>query len=504
MIKPAALTLKSCKKTPVQEDKPTVKRKLQGCDALGGFGLSTYCDGPKHRELLTYQAAADLLSCALDILPTTKVGVSVISAPDEEYAELFKTCSRAHFFELNLKYAFRLRTDERISWIQLLKEKWPTILKEIERFCEAIPDKPLLIKLSRELTWLPATAEFEEVLTLLNKHGKAGLIVANSLKTNMPPIIEAGSKVEMEGGVVCGEHLFVSTVNMIRGLGDACRAHSIPIVASGGMVREEQILEAFRVGASGVQLCTAFDYFGLEYYETLRSSMRARIHLQALNSFEQYQQNLPSMSISAIYAPVILYFPRFWSEELQSSILDDIEKSTRMDVIALSAFSLVQEWRERLRARFERNRGLRLFLPNTEIGIFDSVQASWGHLPPSIKFLKERVSAAREIVETLWKETATARQTLIGESPGTTEATFEVIEHDQCPFYSAYCFDGKVYMAPYPFVWEPNMDVPVYVHFGNSGEYKRITEDLLRIRGKVITTRLRTTQERGTPDTVTT
>src|ERR1041384_8278176 len=60
---PAALTLKTCTKNPKKEDeKKTTRYRL--ADSLDRFGKSTYCDGPKHKELLSYDAAIALLKSA--------------------------------------------------------------------------------------------------------------------------------------------------------------------------------------------------------------------------------------------------------------------------------------------------------------------------------------------------------------------------------------------------------------------------------------------------------
>src|ERR1035441_1983985 len=51
-IAPAALTLKTSKRTEVVEEKQLVRYQLL---PLQRYGRSLYCDGPKHLELLTYK-----------------------------------------------------------------------------------------------------------------------------------------------------------------------------------------------------------------------------------------------------------------------------------------------------------------------------------------------------------------------------------------------------------------------------------------------------------------
>src|ERR1051325_4132335 len=74
---PAAVTLKSCTKNPEREKKQQIHFRL--FPALQRFGRSTYCDGPKQIELLSYEVAAELLDYAKENLPNTKVGLSVLA-----------------------------------------------------------------------------------------------------------------------------------------------------------------------------------------------------------------------------------------------------------------------------------------------------------------------------------------------------------------------------------------------------------------------------------------
>src|SRR5688572_26948647 len=70
-IDPAALTLKTCTKEPEQEDKKSLRRTL--LPGLVRYGKSYYCDGPKHEELLSYEAENSLLKIAKEVLPNTLI-----------------------------------------------------------------------------------------------------------------------------------------------------------------------------------------------------------------------------------------------------------------------------------------------------------------------------------------------------------------------------------------------------------------------------------------------
>src|SRR5207247_9972044 len=178
---------------------------------------------------------------------------------------------------------------------------------ESKRFCDAFLGSAIFVKIPRELQWLPRTAEAAALLGVLEKHGRAGLILTNSLKLDIAPFIHEGQEQILSGGVLCGEALFDGTIEMITGLRSECARRGIPIVASAGMIDEQHLLHAFRAGATATQLCTTFDYNRRGFYETLRSALTARIYMQGLKTFEEFRNRLPELGIAAIQQEPILY-----------------------------------------------------------------------------------------------------------------------------------------------------------------------------------------------------
>jgi dihydroorotate dehydrogenase len=478
-INPAALTLKTSKRTVVPEDKRSVRRTLY--PAISRYGKSYYCDGPKQEELLTYEAAVDLLRFAKETLPNSLVGVSVISGGDEDYARFQEATAVADFCELNLKYSFRVpRGDADASYLAGAAEHFERVIAEVSRFAEAMRDRPVFIKVPRELQWLPGTREAAALLDVLVRHGRAGLILTNSLKMNLAPFIHEGQEQTLAGGVLCGEALFDGTIEMISGLRPECDRRGIPIIASAGMVNEQHLLHAFRAGAQAVQLCTTFDYNRRGYYETLRSALTARIYMQGLKSFEEFRERLPELGIAAIQQEPISYFERFWATETQTNIRDDIRRSEVMDVVVMSGATLFEQWKDVLRQRFAKNLGLRLLLPNVGTETYAVIQRAWGVTHEAqIAARKSRVVEARQKYEQLWEETRAERARAIG--PGETEAKLEIVPHDQIPFYSCYIFDDNAYVSPYPFV-RAGGEVPVYVFFRSSKEYERLISEVAQLR----------------------
>lgn len=95
-ILPAALTLKTAHKAPIEnEEKKSIRRKT--IEFMGRLSRSYYCDGPKQKELITYERAADLLKYARQRLPETQLGISVICSAAQDYSELRQLCPDTDF-----------------------------------------------------------------------------------------------------------------------------------------------------------------------------------------------------------------------------------------------------------------------------------------------------------------------------------------------------------------------------------------------------------------------
>lgn len=482
-IKPAALTLKTSHKSPPQEVKhPDSVRQITAA-MLPRFGRSLYCDGVKQKELLTYEATAKLLACARESLPDTLVGISVVSGPEQDYSELRETCKDASFCELNLKYGFRLAKDGQTDYLSTAVGRFAEVLEDIERFLKSFHGVPVFIKIPREMTWLPGTKQLKELLALLSAHKQAGLIVANSRKLDVPEFIYQGREVTLCGGVMCGETLFDQTVELVRAFSSACAEARIPIIATGGVIDPEQSLTVLRAGATCVQLCTAFAYNGFNYYETLCWNLQSRVEQRGLRDLSGYVSRLRSEGVAGIYTMPFMYLEEFWSDETQRRIKADISRSRRMDVFVMSGRTLVERWHDQLKRRFEKNLGANVFLPDVEAGVFESIQRSWGWADAAeLQVRKDRVRKATELIKQLWSDTASPRLAT-AKQESTKESAFELLLYQQCPFYSFYLFDDKVYIAPYPLSNPGQLESPVYVFFAGSREYLRLEQELQRLKG---------------------
>jgi len=472
-IEPAALTLKTAHKAPIEDSKAKSIRSKTS-EFLNRFSRSYYCDGPKTKELLTYERTAELLKYARKKLPKTKLGISVICNAEQDYEQLRALCQEADYCELNLKYIFRF-SEKEAAFFQLAAKRFEELLVQVEQFTQAFKGLPVFIKISRELAWLPGTKELEQLLEILSKHGRAGLIVANSLKLDIPEFISDGQERILKNGVICGESLFDQTIALIQSFRASCDKKEIPIVDTGGMIDPEHALMALRAGASAVQLCTAFDYYRPNYYNTLCWNLQNRIELLGLRSFSEFLSRLRKDSVATIYNMPFMYFDRFWSTDIQRRLQKDVRDSVRMDVFVMSGKSIVEEWEDALKFRFGKNLGMQILLPNPEGQTFEWIQKAWGLSEDELKVRKGRVKEARSTFEKLWKETDEARAKNIAE--GEKQADFQVSWTDKCPFYSFYLFDDKVCVAPYPFIRPGEPNIPVYIFFAGSQEYDRIKNE---------------------------
>jgi dihydroorotate dehydrogenase len=474
-IRPAALTLKTSCKAPI-EVKETKQIRRKTTEFMTRFSRSYYCDGPKTKELITYERTAELLKYAREKLPDTRVGISVICDARQDYGELRALCPDAAFCELNLKYIFRFsREEERPEFFKAASKRFDDLLEQLEKFTKAFQESPVLIKVSRELAWLPGTKELEQFLNILVKHGKAGLVVANSLKLNIPIFIADGQERVLQNGVICGEALFDQTISLIESFNAPCIERNIPIVATGGMIEPEHTLMALKAGASAVQLCTAFDYYRPNYYNTLCWNLQNRIELLGLRSFSEFLLRLRKDSVATIYNMPFMYFEKFWSADIQRRLQKDVRDSERMDVFVMSGKSVVEEWEDALKSRFGKNLGMRIVLPNPDGQTYESIQRSWGITDLELRARKQRVREAYSAFEKIWRETQDARQKII--PAGEKESNLEISLTDKCPFYSFYLFDDKVYVAPYPFIRPGEPNIPVYIFFAGSHEYERIKKE---------------------------
>lgn len=110
--------------------------------------------------------------------------------------------------------------------------------------------RPVLVKIAPDLEWGP----IEEILTLAQDHGLAGIIATNTT-TNHTGVPER----RREPGGLSGRPLRERSTAVVRFIAERS---TTPVIAVGGILRVEDALEKLDAGASLVQLYTGFIYEG--------------------------------------------------------------------------------------------------------------------------------------------------------------------------------------------------------------------------------------------------
>jgi hypothetical protein len=99
-------------------------------------------------------------------------------------------------------------------------------------------------------------ADIRPVIDVIHNH-EAGIIVANSLRSRVPPSRTDGQN-ELSGGVIVGEHLFLETYDTIRRFRETFTSLP-PTIASGGLVDIGGVVDCLTAGADAVQICSILD-----------------------------------------------------------------------------------------------------------------------------------------------------------------------------------------------------------------------------------------------------
>jgi dihydroorotate dehydrogenase len=124
--------------------------------------------------------------------------------------------------------------------------------------------KPVLVKIAPDLEW----AAIEEILSLVQEHGIAGLIATNTT-------IDQGSlpaQLRHQGGL-SGTPLRARSTEIVRFIAERS---AVPIIAVGGIMSADDALEKFDAGAALVQVYTGFIYQGPALIREICTALLAR------------------------------------------------------------------------------------------------------------------------------------------------------------------------------------------------------------------------------------
>ena len=124
--------------------------------------------------------------------------------------------------------------------------------------------KPVLVKIAPDLEW----AAIEEILSLAQEHGVAGLIATNTT-------IDQGAlpaQLRRQGGL-SGAPLRARSTEIVRFIAERS---PIAMIAAGGIMSADDALEKFDAGAALVQLYTGFIYEGPRLVREICAALLAR------------------------------------------------------------------------------------------------------------------------------------------------------------------------------------------------------------------------------------
>jgi len=154
----------------------------------------------------------------------------------------------------------------------------PEALEEAVKEARASTEKPLLVKLS------PNLSSFAEAARLVEKAGADGIVATNTIRA-MVIDLEAGRP--LLAGVYGGLSGPALKPVALRCVYEAYEAVKIPIVGCGGIFTWRDALEYFMAGASAIQVGTALAYQGLEVFRSLLSGLSAYLEEKRIEDLSE-------------------------------------------------------------------------------------------------------------------------------------------------------------------------------------------------------------------------
>lgn len=253
-----------------------------------GLENSYYSYGPYELELLNQERAMELLRYIKSINSGTKIGLSILASEDNFIFSNFDS-SYFDYIELNLKYYVRENTN---LWqkdpIYLIQKSFSD-LEGLLNACIKKTDKPVLIKLSRDMPWFFSKA-FTDIID--DFKNRVGIIIANSNRFITPSdnqsnlkMIKSKEEIHQLFGAITGSVLFPETltlVNKMRSLSDCV------IIASGGIMTGNDVVLGLYAGADSVQLCSAIFSKGTSVVNNIRQEIKTIFQILGVDSFRTF------------------------------------------------------------------------------------------------------------------------------------------------------------------------------------------------------------------------
>ncbi|MCB8978723.1 MAG: nitronate monooxygenase [Ardenticatenaceae bacterium] len=453
---PSAITLKTTSEK-LGGDGRSGHRTLQPIDSD-----SFYCDGPKSLELLNLEATKKLLAFAKNMLPNSKIGISILLGEDYKKCDCEISPFNPDFVELNLKYSFRTHVADCEPILEQIAEKTLFIQSEVDKFLAIFKDKPVFIKLTREIPWLGSTTEMHSIVKSLHNHGNAGLIVANTAKHIIPPTM-AGSSYALENGILAGSKLFEKTYQLVKVIYPIAKKMRIPIIATGGISNYKRVLDILAAGASAIQLCSVFQVNGLTYYSRLRERLIGIIHENKLQNYMNFMTNLHNNSLIVYPSSQLTYHSRFYAY----SFKDFFSKAKRIDIVNMYGRTWLKQGNlQVLEASISRpGVQLRYFLMSSKSPYIPLIAKMWNR---DVDEIRNNITNVKSMLINCLKSACHPKSSV------------EFYEHTRCPFFSLYLTECAALFVPYS-IGKETPFMPIYQFSSEEEEYARLENQIMEL-----------------------
>lgn len=290
VVCPSAVTLKTISKKHggAKYDDHKGKRILRPITNWNGNYIGLYTDGPKNTELFGLSIAHDMIKEAKRILPSSKIGISILQ--NEDYEDIKKSIGDGYdYVELNLKYSLRLNEDRKKEIVRVIEE----INTDCEEFCKVFHDNPKFIKFSREMEAFINELTCSLFFDMIEKYNTV-IIVANSKKCVAPPSYSSFVNPNpLQNGVVVGDYLFLDTYNFINRINqiyaDKNKLDCFEVSASGGISSIGEIIDCIGLGVNTFQICSLITQRGIFSIEMLRRQISACLEYFECKNFNEFR-----------------------------------------------------------------------------------------------------------------------------------------------------------------------------------------------------------------------
>ncbi len=199
--------------------------------------------------------------------------VSLFGAEPSEFKEMISILDRLEIkaYELNLSCPH-------VSGFGLEVGQDPEVVKEIIRAAKRETKKPLLVKLS------PNVTDIVKIAGIAENSGADALTIMNTVRAMSIDLDTCRPILANRIGGLSGPAIRPVAVRCVY---EVSRKVGIPIIGCGGIVSWQDAVEFFLAGAEAVQIGTAIAYEGLGVFEKLKKGIRNYLIMKEKRSVKE-------------------------------------------------------------------------------------------------------------------------------------------------------------------------------------------------------------------------